>query len=479
MQYSRQLPVGEKYDVIVAGGGPAGIGAGLAAAGAGLKTLLLERGGCLGGMLTAGALPFILGTFNGSIPFRKMVAQGLSYSKLPRPALAVDGVYGDFVRRIKAEGPAFGPAAIPYANRFPGLDRLGCHDEFTFDMEDGKRVLDEMAAEAGLLVAFFTTVVDVDARGGVVHGLYAHNKEGLQYYAADAFIDCTGDADLVHSAGFATYKGDRNSGGMAHAGLLAHIEGIDLAALAGYLRDGNDPWFYSVCEEARAMQPDRDLPTYLIMMPMVQEGVVMVNGGMSFDNVDGTLEKDVSWLMARARQRAHDLVEHVFRPFIPGAENCRLRLTSSLPGIRETRRIVGERTLTEEDLLGGNHFDDTIALAGRHFDLQRADGQAFHKKDLSVKGGMTEIPYGALVPKGAKNLIVAGRCLAADGQALGPARIMSTCMATGQAAGLAAALKVRGGCGFMDIDVHLLREKLVESHAVIGYQGTEGRGQGA
>lgn len=475
MQYTKQVPQGERYDVIVAGGGPAGIGAGLAAAGAGLKTLLLERGGCLGGMATAGALPFILGTFNGSIPFRKMVAQGLRYTSLPLPARAVDGVYGDFVRQMQAQGPTFGPAAIPYADQYPGLDRLGCHDEFTFDIEDGKRVLDQMAAQAGLRVAYFTTAVDVDARDDVLHGLYAHNKEGLHYYAADAFIDCTGDADLVHSAGFATYKGDRESGGMAHAGLLAHIEGIDLAALASHLQAGNDPWFYEVCEKARAAYPERDLPTYLIMMPMVQQGVVMVNGGMSFDNVDGTLECDVSWLMARARARAHDLITCVFRPFIPGAQDCRLRLTSSLPGIRETRRIVGERTLTEADLLSGHHFPDAIALAGRHFDLQRADGQAFHKKDLHVKGGMTEIPYGALVPKGARNLLVAGRCIAADGQALGPARIMSTCMATGQAAGLAAALKTPGG-SFAEIDIEALRRRLQGERAIVAYQGMEGGG---
>ena len=474
MQYTKQLPGAEHYDVIVAGGGPAGIGAGLAASGAGLKTLLLERGGCLGGMATAGALPFILGTFNGSIPFRKMVAQGLHYADLPRPERAVDGIYGDLVRTLQAQGPTFGPAAIPYADRYPGLDRLGCHDEFTFDIEDGKRVLDQMAAAAGLRVAFFTTAIDVDVQDGVLHGLYAHNKEGLHYYTADAFIDCTGDADLVHCAGFATYKGDRNNGSMAHAGLLAHIEGINLAALAAYLHDGNDPWFYDVCEQARAAYPDGDLPTYLIMMPMVQEGVVMVNGGMSFDNVDGTLEHDVSWLMARARARAHDLVTRVFRPFIPGAQHCRLRLTSSLPGIRETRRIVGLQTLTEEDLLTGQHFPDTIALAGRHFDLQRADGQAFHKKDLQVKGGMTEIPYGALIPEGARNLITAGRCIAADGQALGPARIMSTCMATGQAAGLAATLKVHGGIDFADVDVQALRALLANARAVIPQECMEG-----
>ena len=157
-------------------------------------------------------------------------------------------------------------------------------------------------------------------------------------------------------------------------------------------------------------------------------------------------------------------MEYIFRKHIPGAENCRLRLTAAYPGVRETRRIVAEYMLTEDDLLSGKRFDDVIALAGRHFDLARSDkkdgGQPFADRHLSVKGGVAPIPYRTLIPQGADNLLTAGRCIAADGQALGPARIMSTCIATGQAAGTAAALAIKDRISTRRVDVNLLRGQL-------------------
>jgi hypothetical protein len=274
-------------------------------------------------------------------------------------------------------------------------------------------------------------------------------------------VDATGDADLVARAGFETYKGDKETGEMTAASLVAHIEDIDAGKIAKYLEEGGDPWFYEACTEARQAYPDLDLPSALIIFPMMHEGVFMVNGGTSFGGYDGTSAESLTALTIRGRKRAQLLVEKLFRPYMPGAERCRLRLTAAYPGVRETRRIVAETTLTEEALLSGKRFEDTIALAGRHFDLSRAKtGQPFHEKRLSVKGGVAPIPYGALLPRGADNLIAAGRCIAADGQALGPARIMSTCMAVGQAAGVAARFKLEADAPFRAVDAQALRARL-------------------
>ncbi len=482
MRFTREIPLFGTYDVIVAGGGPAGFAAGLAAARGGLKTLLLEAGGCLGGTATRGALPFFLGAYNGSIPFRKMIEQGLAYRDLPRPRRAVCGIFDTVMARMREKGVGVGPCVMAQTDKYPALDRLGCHDEFTFDIEAGKRVFDELASEYGLEVLYYTSAVDTEREKNAVKGVYFHNKGGMQYASCRVLVDCTGDADLVARSGFATYKGDRETGEMTAIGFITHIENIDSAKLAAYLENGGDPWFFEACQKA-ARDPagnGNEPPMHLILFPMMQEGVFMVNGGTNHAfvegrNLDGTDPRDLTLLTQIGRERAEWLVEKLFRPYIPGAENCRLRLTATYPGVRETRRIVGEQMLAEEDLVNGTRFPDTIALAGRHFDLGRkgakkaeAKGglQAFASKH-TLAGGVASIPYGALIPKGAENLLVAGRCIAADGQALGPARIMSTCMATGEAAGVAAVLALRDGVSVREVNTQELRDTLRAFGAVV------------
>lgn len=469
MHYLKEVATRKEYDVLIAGGGPAGIGAAVSAGREGLKTLLVESTGMLGGVSTAGALPFCLGKTSGSIPFLKMVEQNLQYENLPHPMEAVAGLFDEIVDRIKREGGGVGPCKLGQTDKYPGLSRLGCHDEFTFDLEIGKRVLDEVVTEAGVDILFYTQALDVCVEDNVVKGVYLVNKDGMTFVPVKAVVDCTGDADLISRAGYATYKGDRETGKMAGISFVIHIENIDAGAIEQYLNAGGHPWFFDACQKAIEEHPELSLPRNLIIFPMVQDGVFMVNGGTTHNGYDGTSAEDLTQIALMGRQRAKHLVEYVFRKHIPGAENCRLRLSATYPGVRETRRIVGEYTLTAEDMLEGKRFPDTIALAGRHFDLARGaksqtegfgDHQPFADKGLSVKNRIACIPYFAMIPKNSCNIVAAGRCIAADGQALGPVRIMSTCMAIGQAAGIAAGMAIQGKTTFKNIDVQLLRKKI-------------------
>ncbi len=457
----------ENFDVVVAGGGPAGIAAAIAAARHGQKVMLIEVNGCVGGTSTSGALPFWLGYTNGSIPFPWMIERGLAYKDCPHPRRAVGGIYEQAMNRIKEAHGGVGPCKLAQTDKYPGLDRLGCHDEFTFDLEIGKRVLEEMLVEAGVTIRYYARVIGVEREGNSICGVYFVDKSGIQYVPSGAVIDCTGDADVVDFAGFETYKGDKETGEMTACSLIMHIENIDAGAIEAYLNEGNDPWFRDACAQAAKDYPNLDFQDSLIIFPMMQEGVFMVNAGSSFYGYDGTDGKSMTELTIKGRQRAKNVVEVLFRKYIPGAENCRLRLTASYPGVRETRRIISERALTEEDLLEGTVFEDTVALAGRHFDLHRQKGQVFADAKRSVRRGITEIPYRCMLPKGADNMIVAGRCVEAEGQALGPARIMSTCFAMGEAAGTAASLKLRTGYAFRNIDIKALQNDLRKNGAEI------------
>ena len=469
MNYNCEVNELQAYDVVVAGGGPAGIGAAIASARAGLKTLLVEDNCCLGGVSTAGALPFYLGAMTGSMSYPQMLKKGLAYNDLIRPKEAVGGIFKEMMERISAQNGGVGPCIVAQTDKYPGLDRLGCHDEYTFDIEIGKRVLDEMALEAGVEILYYTRAVDVEMDGKRILGIYISNKSGISYVPCGTLIDCTGDADMVAAAGFETYKGDRETGEMTHAGLVCHIEGIDSAAMEQYLNEGGAPWFNGCCEKAIEENPELDLPNRLIIFPMVQDGVFMVNGGTSAFGYDGTKGEDRTKLTIWGRQRAKLLTEVLFRNYIPGGEHSRIRLTAYYPGVRETRRIVGETTLTEELIMSDACLDDTIAIAGRHFDLSRKTEHGLKQSfgERSLPHGAAGIPYGALVPKDSDNIIVAGRCIAADGQALGPARIMSTCMAVGEAAGCAAALKLKHHQTFAQVDVQELRDMLRNNGAIV------------
>ena len=456
----------KEYDVIIAGGGPAGIAAAISCGRNGLDTLLVEFTGSLGGTSTSGALPFFLGAMTGSVPFRTMLERNLQYSELPRPKEAVKGIFLSIINRIKENNGGVGPSVIAQTDKYPGLDRLGCHDEFTFDIEAGKRVFDEMVAESGADVLFHSMVIATEVRDRKVLGAYISNKEGLTYIKAKSFIDCSGDADMINSAGFDTYKGDRETGEMTAVGLVSHIEGIDSGKIEKYLADGGDPWFFDSCAKARERYPEANFPKNLIIFPMVQPGVFMINGGTSFSDIDGTNPWDISKHMMVGRQRGRDLVEKLFRPFMPGAENCSLRLTAVYPGVRETRRIIGEYMIKGEDILDGKRYYDTVALAGRHFDLSRKNERPNHEIYRNRQGGVSSIPYRAMIPKDTVNIIAAGRCIAADGQALGPVRIMSTCFALGEAAGEATALRLGNNVSYKEVDIDKLKSNLKRRGAV-------------
>jgi hypothetical protein len=192
-----------------------------------------------------------------------------------------------------------------------------------------------------------------------------------------------------------------------------------------------------------------------------------LNGGTSFSGYDGSKAEDLTAIAIRGRERARLLVEKLFRPYIPGAAGCKLRLTAVYPGIRETRRIAAEKMIMEKDFLEGTVFEDTVALAGRHFDLIRKQGQVFHNEANRLGGGVAHIPYGAMIPRGSSNLIAAGRCIGADGQTLGPVRITSTCFALGEAAGTAAGFAVKEAKAFKDVDIKVLRNTLRVNGALV------------
>ncbi len=463
VNFEYSLPVSARYDVIVAGGGPAGFSAAVAASRNGSKTLLIEAQGALGGQSTSGSLPFFLGA----------KSQGRE---------VVKGIFSELVKNMVHAGDALGPARTPaQGGKLIGLGVTD--DEVMFDPEKGKKHFEDMALNAGVELLYFSSVIDARVTNNKINGVLISNKSGLSYIEADFFIDCTGDADMTHLAGYPTVKATDRGGSLAPATLIFHVEDVDANELAAYLDSGGDKRFRSMIKELKAAGIWKWPKDVHIMFPMLRKGVMMINGVEQAD-VDGTNVRDITDAVIRGRRWAFEYMEKVLRPHVPGFKKAQIRQIASWLGVRETRRIVGEYVLSLSDMVEGREFEDCIAYSGYHLDLSKSERTADKKWRIvqplhinpesgqsvplkKVKDNLARIPFRSLIPKGAKNLLVAGRCVSVEGQALGPIRVMAPCFAMGQAAGTAAHLCLEMGQTPQTLPPTVLKQRLKRDGAAV------------
>ncbi|MFT5906239.1 MAG: hypothetical protein ACI9E1_001846 [Cryomorphaceae bacterium] len=406
----RQIPADETYDVVVAGGGPAGAAAAVCAARLGAKVLLVEAVGCLGGMGTSGLVSAFDPMANGETQL-------------------VRGFMGEVVEAMHKAG---------FMNVKPDSWREKYHSWSKFNPEGYKLILDRMVQKAGVKVRFFTRVIeaDVDAVNQRVKGVIINNIEGMRYIKANAFIDCTGDAVLAHLCGADCWRAGRDTENIMPPTMATLWNGeMNLS------REELRQLYYQWVKKGLHKHPSKKI----VGLSEVDDGLFYLNGGHLF-NVDALDADSLSEGAMRGRVIADD-----FRKMFESHPKINLALaaTSSLVGVRESRRIKGEYVFNKDDMAKRRIFSDSIGVYCKACDIHpyaftdqamKDHYEMYYKNELyrPAKGEMFSIPYGSIVPKGWKNLWTAGRCASADVIGQGSLRCQPYCSQMGQAAGTAA-----------------------------------------
>lgn len=447
---NRQVPVVAETEVLVIGGGPAGIAAALASARTGARTMLVERYGYLGGMATAGLVQPIMTTFDrdGDVQIIK-------------------GIFDDFVAEMEGIGGAIHPSKVHAPTAYASYWPFG-HDHVTpFDPEAFKIAAYRMMRKAGVALRLHTVFVEPLMDGSKVRGAVLFSKSGFQAVRSRITIDCTGDADVARGAGCQMQKGRKADGLTQPVSLFFRVRDVDEKAVDAYV--AAHPYPQHPVGWGAIVQPARERGEFpadkpnLFLVKTLTPGVWAVNGSR-LHNIDSTNADD----MSRAEEALHEQVLSLvsfFRANIPGFEKAELLDTANTVGVRESYRIVGEYVVTLEDINEGRAFEDAVALGSFWIDIHGITGH----DDVFAPPGKKwcQVPYRSLVPLRVDNLLVAGRCLSATHEAAGSLRVMGPCFATGHAAGAAAALAVQARVTPRKLDPKALRDKLLSQNACL------------
>ncbi|MFC0532033.1 FAD-dependent oxidoreductase [Phytohabitans kaempferiae] len=437
------------HDVVVVGGGPAGIAAAVAAARQGVSVALLERFGALGGNLTSGLVGPCMTSFD---------ADGSTQ--------VITGIFDEFVRRMEAMGGAIHPSRTHAGDAYAGFIVYG-HDKVTpFEPEAAKFAATDLCREAGVEVSLQTAAADAELTGDRVTGVIAAEKGGIHAWPASVVIDASGDGDVAAAAGARMLHGRSSDGRTQPATLFFRVAGVDDDAVEQYVADHLDDHrpFASIVARARAEgrfpAPRRGVGLYKTLRP----GVWRINTTRVLD-VDGTDSKSLTAATIAGLDQARALLEF-FRSDLPGFENAELFDTAATLGVRETRRLAGVETLTVDDMRRPPD-SRAIAYCGYPVDIHDPTGDGGGVLEDGLLATVYGIPYGALVPERIDGLLVAGRCLSATHEALAAVRVMPPAFATGEAAGIAAAIAVRAGIPPREVSAAELRSALAAAGAYI------------
>jgi len=436
---ARHVPVYGDYEIVVLGGGPAGIAAGVAAARAGRRTLLIERYGFLGGMGTAAGVTNFCGLHANVHGEMRRVVQGIA---------------SDLLARIDRLGGLNAPHLV-----------LGKILAQAYDTAAYKIAADDLLAAHGVDVLFHALGAGVVMQdGGRIAALLVETRAGRQAVRSDIFIDCSGDGDLAAWAGAPFEIGD-DDGGMLYPSMMFRLNGIDPGrageawrTIPALMQRAEDAGTHRFPRKGAIVRPQRSGIEWRVNFTQLAGPDGRAINGLEPDQLTrGEIE---------GRRQAVEAFE--FLRTVPGFEQSYIVDLPPQLGIRETRRITGDYALSRDDVLGCASFSDSVGVNGWPIEAHVAGDVIFEFPPIPDSRGYNELPYRMLLPQGVDNLLVAGRCASMTHEGQSAARVSGACFAMGEAAGAAAALSLSGNTRPREIAVEKLQQVLKQQGAFVG-----------
>ena len=414
------------YNLIVVGGGLSGVACAVSAAREGLKVLLIEKTGCLGGAISN----------NLVYPFMKFWE------------------YDENAERLQYLSAGVFTEMRETANSFEQAT-----NDMNFKPESFKRALDKMVIDAGVDVLFHTTVYDVQTQGDKVRGVHALAKSGAMTFTADFFTDATGDGELIAHAHCDLQKGRESDGRCQPMTTCFRMCNVDLVKLEKE---------YSILQEkykqAREAGKIKNPRENILTMRGISEGILHLNTTRII-GLDPTDVFDLSKAEMLGREQVYEMVEFL-KQNSEAFKNATVISIANEIGVRESRKLKGLHVLTADELKACTIFKDSIAVGNYEIDIHNPSGTGTYLYYFK-KGEKYTIPYRCLVPKEYTNMLVAGRCLSATHEAHSAVRIMPICACLGQGAGTAIAIAHQTNANTHTVDTQLIRQRLKENGAYI------------
>lgn len=461
---NREIEVRDEVDVIVCGGGSAGIAAALAAARSGKRVILVERYGFLGGVATAAGVNG-LGGWHYDVDGQPLI-RGIPM-EIMRRLTDSGGAVKEWVERLNR--PEVSRDGLPYI--FYGI---GCYWIHTHP-EHMKLVLDEMMQEAGVGLLYHCLAVLPIMHGNRVAGVVVESKSGREAILGKVVLDCTGDGDVAARAGAPFVQGREEDGACQPLSLIFTVGNADIEAFYESIDRGENPLarnrYEGALRTARQKGEYTLNPNDLICsaIPLYPDRKMANINFTRVQNIDTTKVEDLTRAEIIGRKQVFEAIR-VMRKYMTGFEDSYLIAMPAQIGIRESRRIMGDYMLTGEDIQRGARFADGIGRGIYLIDIHNPT-EVGKPSTLIELEKPYDIPYRCMIPKGVENLIVAGRCISGDHVALSSYREQSHCMIMGEAAGNAAALATEAGKTPREINIPELRKRLEKTGANIGPEG--------